>query len=308
MSGQPLVSIVTPSYNQGQFLEAAIQSVLDQDYPNIEYLVIDGGSQDQSVAILNRYTDRLAYWVSEPDRGQAHAINKGLQRARGSILGWLNSDDVLLPGAVQRAVELMAAHPEIDAIYGRLERIDEQGRPVPTPVLPKDRVDFGASTAIGECVVNQPGTFWRRAIMEKTGYLDESLHYAMDYEYWVRMLLAGARFYHLAEPLASFRLSPGSKTVGSTATAAEEHLRLIDRLAASPETATRLGLRPEDVGRQARRGRSVVSMYAFYGSLKHRRWAQAWRWLLRANRADPAVMFQRRWLDLAFGGLARRLR
>ena len=147
--------------------------MLDQDYPRLEYLVIDGGSSDDSPRIIERYASRLAYWESQPDRGQAHAINKGLQRARGDILGWLNSDDVLLPGVVSRAVQIFTQYPEVDVVYGRLERIDASGRLLPTPRLPKDRVDFDLSQVLGECVVNQPGSFWRREVMERAGLLDE---------------------------------------------------------------------------------------------------------------------------------------
>lgn len=302
----PLVTLITPSFNQGEFLEATIRSVLEQDYPNIEYMVIDGGSTDASVEIIRRYADRLAHWESQPDRGQAHAINKGLQRAKGEILGWLNADDLLLPGTVRMVVDSFRQHPEVDVIYGRLVRIDPAGRLVPTPLLPKDRVVFGKETLIGECVVNQPGSFWRRGIMEKTGLLNENLHYALDYEYWVRMFLAGGRFKRLSEPVAAFRLSPNSKTVGQTGKAAKEHLRVIDELLALPELKARTGLSPGELARQARRGRGVVRMYAFYGSAKSRSWGEAARWLISACAADPLVPFRRRWFDLLLARVRRK--
>jgi glycosyltransferase involved in cell wall biosynthesis len=308
MSDLPLVSIITPSYNQGQFLEATICSVLEQDYPRLEYIVIDGGSTDDSSQILARYASRLAYWESQPDRGQAHAINKGLLRAQGDFLGWLNSDDVLLPDVVSRAVQVLSQFPQVEVVYGRLERIDAAGSLLPTPQLPKDRVNFDLSQVLGECVVNQPGSFWRRGAMERVGLLDESLHYSLDYEYWIRMALAGAQFMHLPEVVARFRLSSGSKTVGQTAVMAQEQLRVLEALASRPDLPAQLGWTPEQVSRQLRRTRARFRLQAFYGSLKLRQWKAANRWLAAALSDDPLAPFERRWVDLAIAGLKRRLR
>ncbi len=307
MSNLPLVSIITPSYNQGQFLEATLCSVLEQDYLRLEYIVIDGGSTDDSLQILSRYASRLAYWESQPDRGQAHAINKGLQHAKGDILGWLNSDDLLLPGAVGRAVQVFNQYPQVDVVYGRLERIDASGRLLPTPLLPKDRVDFDLSQVLGECVVNQPGSFWRRRVMEQAGLLDEQLHYSLDYEYWIRLALAGAQFLHLPETVARFRLSSGSKTVGQTAEMAQEQLRVLEALASRPDLPARLGWTPEQVCRRLRQTRARFRLQAFYGSLKLHHWNASRRWLAAALREDPLAPFERRWLDLAIASLKRRL-
>jgi glycosyltransferase involved in cell wall biosynthesis len=307
MSDLPLVSIITPSYNQGQFLEATLCSVLEQDYQPLEYLVIDGGSTDDSLQIISRYASRLAYWESQPDRGQAHAINKGLQRARGDILGWLNSDDLLLPGVVSQAVQIFAQNPQVDVVYGRLERIDASGRLLPTPRLPKDRVDFDLSQVLGECVVNQPGSFWRRGVMEQAGLLDEQLHYSLDYEYWIRLALAGACFMRLPEAVARFRLSRASKTVGQTAVMAQEQLRLLEALAARPDLPERLGFTPGQVRHRLRRTRARFRLQAFYGSLKLHQWSASLRWLAAAFSDDPLAPFERRWLDLAIASLRRRL-
>lgn len=304
----PLVSIITPSFNQGRFLEATIRSTLAQDYAPVEYMIFDGGSNDGSVEIIQRYANRLAYWESQPDRGQAHAINKGLQRATGEILGWLNSDDILLPGAVQLAVDTFRQRPEIDVVYGRLERIDEAGRVLPTPTLPKDRATFGPGHVIGECIVNQPGSLWRRRAMEKFGLLDESLHYSMDYEYWIRLAVGGARFERRPETVAQFRLSAGSKTVGQTAAQAEEQLGTLASVLARPDLAQRLGLSPDEIERQARRAQARIALHAAYGRYKLHDFRHALRWLVFALRHDPSAPLERRWLDLGLASLQRRRR
>jgi glycosyltransferase involved in cell wall biosynthesis len=130
----PLISIITPSYNQGEFLEDTILSVLSQDYSDIEYILIDGGSTDNSLDIIRQYKDRISDWVSEKDMGQAHAINKGLLRSRGEFLGWLNSDDILLPSTVSRVIKVFDEYPDIDVVYGRLERINWRNKVVSTPL------------------------------------------------------------------------------------------------------------------------------------------------------------------------------
>jgi glycosyltransferase involved in cell wall biosynthesis len=304
----PRVSIVTPSYNQGQFLEETIRSVLLQGYADLEYIIIDGGSTDGSVDIIRQYEDWLAYWISEPDRGQSHAINKGLKHATGAVLSWLNSDDVLLPDSVGRAVECLQNAQAPDVVYGRLNRIDSYSKLVPTPTLPKDTLEFGKETAIGECIVNQPGCFWRREIMDRIGLLDEELHYAMDYEFWVRMVLAGARFQRLPETVANFRLSSDSKTVGQTANHALEHLAVIDRFLSDPALTKKLDLSRRALKSQARRGRALVSLYAFWGQLKRCHYRQALKWLTQSVVSYPPVLFQQRWPHLLFSSIRRRLR
>jgi glycosyltransferase involved in cell wall biosynthesis len=305
MADLPLVSIVTPSYNQGQFLEATILSVLLQGYPNLEYMVIDGGSEDGSQETIQRYANQLAFWVSEKDRGQSHAINKGLARANGTILGWLNSDDVLMPGTIFRAVEVFTQHENVDVVYGHLDRIDQYGKQVPTPILPKDMVEFNKSTALMECVVNQPGCFWRRRVMDKAGLLNESLHYGMDYEYWTRMLLAGAVFMRLNETVAMFRLSVGSKTVGQTARMASESIAIIDSFIAQSDLPQRLGMSPRALYRQANKGRGNFGLQAFYGNIKTRQWLKAAYWLVRAHTYDPLALFRAKWLALALARVMR---
>ncbi|NVO00781.1 MAG: glycosyltransferase, partial [Geobacteraceae bacterium] len=142
MTAPPKITIVTPSYNQGRFLEKTILSVLDQGYPNLEYIVIDGGSTDESVEIIKKYADRLTYWVSEPDRGQSHAINKGFERATGEIFGWLNSDDWYHPGALQAVAEAFAANPDVGAVVGAGEMVDEEGKQLIYKSTTKVDLDF----------------------------------------------------------------------------------------------------------------------------------------------------------------------
>ncbi|MCR4432278.1 MAG: glycosyltransferase [Tepidanaerobacteraceae bacterium] len=206
----PKVSIVTPSYNQGQFLEETILSVLNQNYPNLEYIIIDGGSTDNSVEIIKKYADRLEYWVSEPDRGQSDAINKGFHRASGEILHWLNSDDVLVPGALQNVAEYFLKHPEIGCVIGDIEMIDENSN----LLFQRKAIPFHFRTALyGACSVPQPSTLFRREAWLKTGDLDVSLQYQMDFEYFLRMAKAGVKFGLLRKPVARFRLHASSKTI-----------------------------------------------------------------------------------------------
>jgi glycosyltransferase involved in cell wall biosynthesis len=204
---RPLVSIVTPSFNQGRFLKRTIDSVLGQTYPLIEYHVIDGGSTDESVAVLRSYGDRFG-WVSEPDRGQTHAINKGFARSRGALRAYLNSDDVLVPDAVARAVDHFRRNPGWDMVYGAAEYIDEDDRVIGR----YNTAPYSFARLMQDCCVCQPAAFWRSAVARKVGPFDESLQYAMDYDYWLRIDRAGGRIEHVADLLACSRLYAATKT------------------------------------------------------------------------------------------------
>lgn len=287
----PLVSIVTPSYNQGPFLEETIQSVLSQDYPRIEYLVIDGGSTDSSIDVIRKHAAELAHWVSEPDRGQSHAINKGLARATGQILGWINSDDTLLPGTVRRAVEAMEAGPTV--VHGGVQLVDAEGRVIVRPKLSKRKREFGLKTIVDDGLVNQPGTFWNRPAMDGVGLLNEDLNYIMDYELWVRMALAGARFKLLGDPpLATYRLTSDTKTVGAMYKMGLEKLALLERLMSDPQLPAKTGLSPQELARQARRAGALAGLKVARGYARlpgHRR--DALRWLLwSARRWPPSLL------------------
>lgn len=179
-----MISVVTPSYNQAEYLERTILSVLDQGYPNLEYIVIDGGSKDGSLDIIRKYEDRLAFWISEPDRGQTEAINKGLKRATGEWLAWQNSDDLYYPGVFMDVAKAAARHSQADLIIGNMmliDALDHELREI-RYVTPS----YGALLAEGMILTNQ-AAFWRRRVHDEIGWLDESLHYCFDYEWFLRL-------------------------------------------------------------------------------------------------------------------------
>ena len=182
----PRISVVTPSYNQGKFLEQTIRSVLLQGYPNLEYIIIDGGSSDSSVEIIKKYEKYLAYWVSEPDRGQSDAINKGFRRSTGQIMCWLNSDDYYLPQTFQIVAENLAEGTGVFALVGHCVQTYADGRPPLTGLGRFENLQRLLQFWKGY-QMHQPSIFWRREVFEKTGFLDENLHYIMDFDYWVRI-------------------------------------------------------------------------------------------------------------------------
>ncbi len=209
-SNLPLVSIVTPSFNQARFLESTIRSVLEQDYPNLEYIIADGGSTDGSAEVIRRYADRLAWWVSEKDRGQTDAINKGFAHAKGDILAWLNSDDTYEPGAVARAVEALRSRPEVGMVYGEANFIDEHGNVIGR--FPTAQTDYKRLRR-GYVHVPQQASFWRADLWRRVGPLDPSFYFAMDYDLWVRLARVSRLEYLPGRVWANFRLHTGGKTL-----------------------------------------------------------------------------------------------
>lgn len=224
-----IVSVITPSYNQAQYLEATIRSVLEQDYDAVEYIIIDGGSTDGSVDIIRRYADRLAYWVSEKDRGQTDALNKGFARARGDILAWLNSDDTYEPGAIREAVDYLKAHPEAGMVYGDANFIDEHGRVIGR--FPSAQTDY-RRLRNGYVHVAQQSSFFRADLWRKVGPLDPTFYFAMDYDLWVR-LAAEAPLHYIPRLWANFRLHSNAKTVAADDRCWPEMLRVHYRLGGS---------------------------------------------------------------------------
>ena len=204
------VSVVTPSYNQAQFIERTLESVATQTGVEVEHLVLDGGSNDDTVEVLKRF-GRGVRWISEKDRGQSHAINKGIRASDGEILGWLNSDDIYYPCAIARVVAFFNAHPEVDVVYGMADHIDlsdHSFEPYPTEAWDVERLK-------NVCFICQPAAFFRRRAVDRHGLLDENLRFCMDYEYWLRLAKAGVRFAYLEEKLAGSRMYAENKTLGS---------------------------------------------------------------------------------------------
>jgi glycosyltransferase involved in cell wall biosynthesis len=225
-SGRPKLSIVTPSFNQSRFLEQTIRSVLDQGYPNLEYIIVDGGSSDGSVDIIRRYAHRLSYWVSERDLGQTDALNKGFALATGDIVAWVNSDDFYYPGAFAAAVAAFQADPGLGFVYGRGNRVNESGdvirefeatRPFDLEVL-----------VYGVDYILQPSTFMRRQALHAVGPFDPALHYAFDWELWMRL---GKRFpaRMLDRIVAAGREYPSAKTFTGGFARVEEIRRIVSR-------------------------------------------------------------------------------
>ncbi|HKC23704.1 MAG TPA: glycosyltransferase family 2 protein [Thermoanaerobaculia bacterium] len=222
----PTISLVTPSLDQARYIRATIDSVLGQGYAGLDYFIQDGGSTDGTLEILAEYAGRVPY-VSEPDRGQADAINRGLARASGEVLGYLNSDDLLLPGALAAVGDTFASDPDLVFVYGRAIYIDAEGRRL-GPYLTRP-YDAGALASF--CFVAQPAAFFRRRVWEEIGPFDASLHHTMDYDFWLRLAsrYPPERVRYIDRELAAARLHPDAKTVAGWGRALEEILDLVKR-------------------------------------------------------------------------------
>ncbi|MDP3562516.1 MAG: glycosyltransferase family 2 protein [Legionellaceae bacterium] len=209
------VSIITPSFNQGQFIERTLQSVAEQRETmshdvELEHVVFDGGSTDNTVAILRDFKPAVR-WTSEADNGQTHAVNKGLLATDGEIIGWLNSDDIYYPSAISRVLDVFNARPDVDVVYGMADHIDIADQAFES--YPSEPWNFERLKE--QCFISQPALFFRRRILERCGLLDESLSYCMDYEFWLRLAKQNVQFAYLEEKLAGSRLYGDNKTLGS---------------------------------------------------------------------------------------------
>lgn len=205
----PRVSVVTPVYNSEKYLKDTIESVLSQTYPNIEYIVIDGGSKDRSVEIIKEYGDRLSYWVSEPDAGMYDAINKGLRRASGDIFAYLNSDDLYCPDTVSTAVNSLMGSPYVDLVFGDCEFIGPDGESLYTYRYPKYR--WRSFVSMNYSTIPQPTAFWRRNVHEKVGYFDPNLKMCADFDFFAKVGKS-CRVERINQTLASFRVHSASLT------------------------------------------------------------------------------------------------
>ncbi len=222
----PRITIITPSFNQGQYLEATIKSVLDQNYPNLEFIIMDGGSKDNSVEVIRRYKKRLTYWESRPDRGQTHAINKGLAMATGDIINWLNSDDLLSPGALRQLAQAWKSRPDTDILFGDYAAVDAGGDLVYTrKVAPY----HPAALIWGRQLSSQPAVFFSKKLIDRLGPLDESLTFCMDTEFWSRAALNCAVFKQIRSQLGITRVHGDAKTTRLQHTLKSEHEAILVR-------------------------------------------------------------------------------
>ena len=221
-----LVSIITPSYNQAAYLEQTLLSVLNQDHAPIEYIVVDGASKDASVEIIKKYSDRLAYWVSEKDGGQAEAINKGFARATGEIIAWLNSDDYYLPGTVSAAVKMFEANPEVVLVYGNMLAVDEHGKTFNTltykQLTLEDLLCFQ--------IIGQPAVFIRRSALQKTDGLDSTFHFLLDHFLWIQLAQHG-KILHADQTWAAARYHAEAKNRAKAAEFGREAFRILEAVA-----------------------------------------------------------------------------
>jgi glycosyltransferase involved in cell wall biosynthesis len=225
----PLVSIVTPSFNQGKFIRTAIEGVLHQSGVSLEYLVIDGGSSDETLEILQSYGSRL-HWISEPDKGQADAINKGFGKTLGEILGWLNSDDLYCPGALRYVVQEFENDPNLMLLYGKAHHVDVNGHfleEYPT-------TEFSLEALSYSCFICQPACFFRRSLFKAVGGLNPSLHYALDLDLWIRFGKLQQKnpqwvFKFLPEVLAQSRMHGESKTLACRYVAYREIIQVVKK-------------------------------------------------------------------------------
>ena len=218
-----LVSIITPSFNQAAYLEQTILSVLGQDHSHIEYIVVDGGSTDNSVDIIQKYESKLAWWASEKDKGQADAINKGFARATGEVVAWLNSDDYYLAGAVSAAVKIFEEYPEVVLVYGNMLAVDEHGKTFNTlnykQLTLEDLLCFQ--------IIGQPAVFMRRSALQAAGGLDPTFHFMLDHHLWIRLAQRG-KILHVNQTWAAARYHAEAKNIALSAEFGRDAFRILD--------------------------------------------------------------------------------
>ena len=235
MTTYPKISVITPNYNQAGFIEETIASVLSQNYSNLEYIIIDGGSTDRSLDIIKKYQDQLAYWVSEKDGGMYDAINKGFQRSSGEIMCWINSDDILQAGALLEVAKLFENHREVKWLQGKPTVIDEQGETLkhPKPVGSKQHFYLGFYKK-EYSFIQQESTFWKRELWEQAGgAISTDYSLAADFDLWMRFFKHGEMFL-TDRPLGAFRVRPGQKSANQGGYLKEANLALAAHIRSLP--------------------------------------------------------------------------
>jgi glycosyltransferase involved in cell wall biosynthesis len=290
-SESPLVSIIMPSFNQVSYLETALRSVLEQDYPHIELIVIDGGSTDGSLEVLKKYTDRLAYWQSRPDKGQADAINQGLRRSNGEFVAWLNSDDVYLPGAIREAVEVMQSNPEVGMVYADGYMVDTELKLLDRHTYPQvDLIDLLCFE-----VILQPAVFMQRKALEEIGFLNQSYDLILDHELWVRIashypLIHFSRFWCLE------RTHAAAKTIAQADAFVAEASKLIDWAWQQPDMTEHMAANKNrvDAGLMIFSARRLIDAGQF---------RKAFRLLMRATKTHPRSVI-RYWYKVVQAGFS----
>jgi glycosyltransferase involved in cell wall biosynthesis len=295
----PRISVVTPSFNQGAYLGETLASVASQHYPELELIVMDGGSTDDSVEVIKSFASCVTYWESQPDQGQSHAINKGFAKATGDIVCWLNSDDVFLPGALNAVAHAFNSHPDWEWVSAPSLKFGDGLHEVGGLYeLPHDRVEW-----LRFCPLAQPSTFWKRSLYDRLGGLDESFHFALDYEYWVRFVFGGASVHFMDRPLSAYRLHDVSKTISSQEKfrAEEERLRekYWDKLT-----------RPEQrrLARLVSQSEDVLELTRSVALMQAKQWDDARKGVLSVLRRSPSMIFTKAGAASLYRVLAKKPR
>jgi hypothetical protein len=297
----PSITVVTPSYNQGAFIEETIRSVVMQGYPRLEYIVVDGGSDDGTVEIIRRYEGGLASWVSEPDRGHAHAVNKGLARASGDIVAFLNSDDVYLPWTL-RVVAERFRDPDVVWLAAPSLFFGD----CPAELAHERQPTTEADWFLG-CPIAQPSTFWRRHLLDRVGMFNEELQYCLDYEYWLRMRAERVELTWEEQPLSGFRIHSRSKSMETHWDYGGESSRIVETFLANADRATK-----DEVAQRRAAIRSRILWLDGNRAAHHgdpRKTLAAWReygWLRFQGPAGHLGPL--RWVELMAAGMMRRTR